>query len=291
MRRYWYALTTLALAAGCTGANPGRDAGEAARSLVRVELSYTRAGVTPVAYDAQAHFVRYRAFDPASVPTILGLPDFDGLPLDGCKASDGTAALDEALATDPARAPMEVALLDAGRLEVRGPVDRAALLPHHYPELVPFVSGTVYGGDDTRPVALALGQLYTVSSDGGEEVGPFNASVLAPRAFPTLALDALHRGSDLELRWPPEAATAEPLLIEVRWSSRAGAHVVRCRVRDDGSFAVPHDAFDALPPTLQLQSATVTASRVSRGALYAHGAGRGELLVELRDVANLQVVQ
>src|SRR5262249_20637728 len=136
-----------------------------------------------------------------------------------------------------------------------------------------------------------LGQLYTVSSDGGEEVGPFNASVLAPRAFPTLTLDPLHRGSDLELRWPAEAATAEPLLIEVRWSARVGARAVRCRVRDDGSFAVPHDAFEALPAASALQSATVTATRVSRGLLYAHGAGRGELLVELRDVANLQVAQ
>jgi hypothetical protein len=278
---------------GCSGRDVGRDAGDLTRSLVRVDVSYTRvAGATDLRYDAQAHFVRYRSLDPSGVPTLLGISDPESLPLDGCRVSDGTADLDEALSSDGTQRglPAEVALLDAGRLEIRGPLDRATLLPHHYPDLVPFVSGMVYGGDEAHPVTLALGQPYQVTGDGGEEVGPFVASALAPAAFPSLAVAPLRRGFDLEARWPRlEEASDEPLLLEVKWSSRLGARAVRCRVRDDGEFNVPHDAFDALPAPSLLASATVTATRLVRGPLAAPGVGRGELTVELRDVVALAV--
>jgi hypothetical protein len=283
-------------AAGCTGRDGVRDAGESVRGLVRVDLSYTHASGTAISdarFDAQARFVRYRAFDTASVPTILGFADFDGVPLDGCKVSDGTAELDSALSADAVTPTAEVSLLDAGNLELRGPPvngDSTALTPRHYPELVPFVSGVVYGGDELRPVALALGQPYQVAGDGGNEVGPFTATVTAPRSFPSLNVDTLHRGSDLDVRWSTDAApTNEALVLEARWSSRAGTHTVRCRVRDDGSFSIPHDAFAELPPTAALSSATVTATRLLRAPFFAPGAGRGELTLALKDVAALQV--
>jgi hypothetical protein len=115
--------------------------------------------------------------------------------------------------------------------------------------------------------------------------------VTAPRSFPTLSVDLLHRGSDLDVRWSTEAApTAEPLVLEARWSSRVGGtHTVRCRVRDDGTFSIPHDAFADLPATTALSSATVTATRLSRAPFFAPGAGRGELTLALKDVAALQV--
>ncbi len=292
-------LSAFGVVAGCNGRDAIRDAGDAAHSLVRVEVSYTRAmGEPDLRFDAQAHFVRYRSFDPAGVPTILGLPDYESIPLETCRVSDVRADLDEALAIEgdltTRGIPAEVALLDAGRIEVRGPVDRAVLRPHHYPELVPFVAGVVYAGDETAPVTLGLGQSYQISGDGGEEVGPFLASANAPRAFPSLTVDTLHRAggiaSDLELRWTDGAEGAEPLLLDIKWSSRtrgAGAREVRCRVRDDGEFAVPHDAFDSLPA--QPSGATVTATRFARGPIVAPGAGRGEFTLELRDVAPLQV--
>jgi hypothetical protein len=290
----------LALTVGCTGRDGVRDAGESSRSLVRVEVSYTRASIDARAlndaarFDAQAHFVRYRSFDPTGIPTILGLADYDSIPLDTCRVSDGQAELDEALSIEgnSRGVPAEVALLDAGRIEVRGPVDRAVLRPHHYPELVPFVAGVVYAGDEASPVTLALGQPYQVAGDGGEEVGPFIANTVAPRAFPVLSVEPLHRAGgiagDLEVRWADTGD--DPLLLEVKWAGKTGARAVRCRVRDDGEFAVPHDAFDSLPVTFAPASgATVTATRLSRGAFTALGAGRGELLLELRDVAPLQV--
>ncbi len=294
MRRLAPIALAVVFAAGCTGRDAVRDAGDAVRGLVRVDLSYTHtAGMLPgdARFDAQARFVRYRSFDTASVPTILGIADFESLPLDGCKASDGTAELDSALAADSVAPTAEVALLDAGNLDLRGPIDRAAITERHYPELVPFVSGVDYGGDEMSPVALALGQPYQVVGEGGNEVGPFSATVTAPRSFPTLSVDLLHRGSDLDVRWSTETApTSEPLLIEARWSSRiGGTHTVRCRVRDDGAFSIAHDAFAELPATTALSSATVTATRLQRAPFVAPGAGRGELTRALKDVAALQV--
>jgi hypothetical protein len=289
------ALVFAATGIGCTGRDGVRDAGDAVRGLVRVDVSYTHAASSVAAdarFDAQARFVRYRSFDSASVPTILGFADFDGVPLDSCKVSDGTAELDSALAADNVAPTAEVALLDAGRLELRGIAsnDRALLTPRHYPELVPFVSGVVYGGDELAPLPLAVGQPYSISGEGGNEVGPFSATVVAPRSFPTLTVDSLRRGSDLEVRWSTETSpTTEPLVLEARWASRLGTRSVRCRVRDDGAFAIPHDAFADLPPTASLASATVTATRLSRAPFFAPGAGRGELTLALKDVAALQV--
>src|SRR5262249_42927825 len=116
--------------------------------------------------------------------------------------------------------------------------------------------------------------------------------VVAPRSFPVLSVDPLHRGSDLDVRWSTEPSpSAEPLVLEARWTGRAGAgtRTVRCRVRDDGSFSIPHDAFADLPATAALSTATVTATRLSRVAFFAPGAGRGELTLALKDVAALQV--
>jgi hypothetical protein len=295
MLRRALVLFSLLAVAGCTGSSSPRDAGDSTRSLVRVNLSYTRSAgsqdPSAARFDAQAHFVRYRSFDSAAVPTILGFTDFETIPLDSCRVSDGTADLDEALSADGTAhgVPAEVALLDAGRIELKGPADRASLRPRHYPELVPFVSGVVYGSDDAAPVQLGLGQPYQVSGDGGEEVGPFAASVAAPRAFPSVSASPLRRGSDLDVRWSDAEPGAEPLLLEVKWSSRLGARAVRCRVRDDGDFSIPHDSFDALPAAGAIANATITAIRQQRSPIQAPGAGRGEFTVELRDVAPLQV--
>ena len=103
-------------AAGCTGRDGVHDAGDSARGMVKVDLSYTHTVGQPAAdvqFDAQARFVRYRAFDPASVPTILGFADFDAVPLDSCKVSDGTAELDDALASAFSRADI-FTVLNAG---------------------------------------------------------------------------------------------------------------------------------------------------------------------------------
>src|SRR5438132_12216631 len=91
-------LFCLVVVAGCNGRDGVRDAGDSAHSLVRVEVAYARALNGEATFDAQAHFVRYRSFDPAGVPTILGIADYDAIPIDTCRVADGQTELDEALA-------------------------------------------------------------------------------------------------------------------------------------------------------------------------------------------------
>lgn len=288
-RRSWLSLLFLFSFTACSVPVTGKDAGESTLNLVRVDLSYTRGGGDSVRFDVQAHFVRARNFDPSAVPTLLGFPDFEGVTLDSCRMYDGTAVLDDALADGMQRQTAEVALLDAGHLELHGTNSRTQLVAHHYPELVPFVSGVVYGTDEGESLPLTLGQSYTIFGDGGEEVGPFQATANAPQSFPELQSPVLRRGMPLDLRWS-SASGADPLLIEVKWSSRSGGRAVRCRVTDDGQFTIGRESFETLPPTGQLGSVTVLAMRVGRGPFEAPGIGRGELAIELRDATALQVL-
>ncbi len=287
-------LLALSLTAiGCQGRDASPGIGESNGNLVRVELGYTQvAGQSELGFDVQAHFVQYRSFDSASIPALLGLSDFSSVALESCSETDSIRDLDRALASATASsatgvAPSEVALLDAGRLELLGPQDRAALTPRHYPDLVPFVYGVVYGGDEQSPISLALGQSYQVSSEGGAEVGPFAVSAVAPQAFPTLSIGNFEAGRPLELHWM-DATPGEPILLELKTAWRGGSRSVHCRVSDTGAFIVPRELVTALLQP-NLISASISAARVKRANLEAPSAGRGELVIALRDVVPIQV--
>jgi hypothetical protein len=305
----------LASLGGCSRSEL-RDAGHApTQGSIHVQLSFTRiGGGLPVQFEGQAHFARYAVADSELVPTLLGLADDEAIPLDTCRAVDSARELDRALDADPAAG---VELLDAGRLTVHGPRDQTALVAKHYPELTPFVTGVVYDAAESLPLALEPGALYEVEGEGGEEIAPFQAQAQAPRAFPSLDVPVYRRGGDLELRWSDAASGAEappePLLLTVAWSSwssgstvgsraRTTAGEVRCRVRDDGSFTVPRELLETLPPANRLAAAQVSALRLRRAPLSVPGAlpyskesgggfdrFGGALVVGLREVAPLPV--
>ncbi len=285
-----------ALTLGCNAPDEGRDAGEAAseqRALAQVALTFTRAGEAAPRFEAVGHFVRYRATDSARVAVVLGLSDDEAIPVGTCRLVDAAEEVARAVTSSPD----VVQLLDAGRLLVKGPTDATMLPPRHYPDLTPYVTGVVYGLGDVGAIALDPGGFYQVAGEGGDEVGPFTAQITAPREFPSLTVAPLKRGGDLELRWSEAADATEPLLVTVAWSSRGGAREVRCRVRDTGAFRVGHELLPlpALPSGTRspdaLYGAEVTATRLHRGALWAPGAGRGELTFGLREVLPLAVVE
>ena len=155
------------------------------RPLVHARRRQRRAS-TP-RFDAQARFVRYRSFDAASVPTILGFADFDGVPLDGCKVSDGTAELDSALAADSVgadrrgraarRRQPRAARSRRSRGHLAAPLSRAGPVRQRR---------GLRRRRDRRRSRSASASPTQVSGEGGNEVGPFNATVTAPRSFPTL---------------------------------------------------------------------------------------------------------
>ena len=294
MRRFGPIALAVVFAAGCSGRDGVRDAGDAVRGLVRVDLSYTHtAGMLP----ATPASTRRRASSATARSTPTASRPSSGSPTSTACRSTAAASSTAPPSSTPRSPPTTSRPPPRSRCSTpatssctaRSTAPRSRRV--HYPELVPFVSGVVYGGDELRPVALALGQPYLVTGEGGNEVGPFSAAVTAPRSFPTLSVDLLRRGSDLDVRWSTEGIVSnEPLMLEARWSSRiGGTRMVRCRVRDDGSFSIPHDAFTDLPAAAALSSATVTAARLARAPFFAPGAGRGDLTLALKDVAALQV--
>ena len=282
-------LAMVALPIGSCQHQSARDAGgEPLRSSVRVGLTFTRIGTgRGIRFEGQGHFARYAAVDADRVPTILGLPDRDSIPLDGCRVVDSASELDRALSA--ANSPIDVKLLDAGRLIAKGPIDATALVPRHYPELTPYIAGVMYRAEESPSLDLDYGANYEVAGEGGEDIGPFTAQVHAPRAFPTLDVPVYQRGGDLEVRWQNAGEASDPMLLTVAWTSKAGALEVRCRVRDDGSFTVPRELLAAMPAPSQLTTAEVSAVRARRSPLAAPGASTGELEVALREVLPLPV--
>lgn len=279
----------LALAtSGCQGSSPRTfDPVDVQHSLVRVDLSFTRADHDAPRFDGEAHFIRYRALDPARVPRLLGLTlDRDGQALDACRASDGTAELDAALAGDAQ--PAEVILLDAGRLDVHGPQSASVLKPHPYPEVLPFVSGVIYayaGDEENAPLDAMPGETYVLEAEGGLEVGPFTAAVSAPRDFADVEIAAYQPGQDLALTWTPDDASAA-LDLELKWASPTGtAQTLRCRAADDGVFAVPAALLADLANSAEGATLSVAVSRHHRASFDAPGVGYGELSIELRSLA------
>ena len=220
--------------------------------------------------ETQVQFARYRPAAAAEVPRLLGVADFERIPLDSCEARDVAAELDEALAASH----VEVSLLDAGRLELRQGPRVAELQPTHYPEVVPSVAGMVYVGAE---IPLQLGGSYQLLGDGGLDVGPLSASAVAPRAFPQL-MPLERRADELVVRWTA-SGDEEPALVEVKGSTR----VVRCRARDDGELAVRRALYDTLPDG----AVTLSVTRRARAVLSAPGIGDGQLSIVLRDEASL----
>lgn len=284
----WLALAGFLPAASSCSRSEVRDVGEPLRSTARVTLTFTRIGAGEgIRFEGQGHFARYSAAEADRVPALLGIPDNNAIPIDSCRLIDSALELDRALTA--ARAPIDIKLLDAGRLAARGPIDSTHLVARHYPELTPYVAGVVYGAEDALPLALSPGSLYEVVGEGGEEIGPFTAQAQAPRAFPGLDVPAYRRGGDLELKWVESGEPSDAALLTVAWSARGMAREVRCRVRDDGAFTVSRELLTAMPPPNLLTSAEVSMVRARRSPLVAPGTAPGELIVALREVVPLPV--
>lgn len=255
--------------------------GEATRSLVRIDVEYARtSGASDVRLDAQAYFVRYRGLDDRQVPTLLGFPPAVSLGPDRCLVIDDRAALDRALATRSAVA--DLALLDAGRVELRAGAEPLPLWTRHYPELVPGLTGTVYGATGSVPSAVVLGATHTIATEGGSEVGPFSVSAVAPPAFPDASVERTPAG--LRLKWTPVGSGT--LDVEVRSGLPRSARTVMCRVPDQaGAYTVPAAVLGAFGPAttpvrIILRNRTQTPFEIA-------GLGQAELNLELRETLRL----
>ncbi|HEX2570399.1 MAG TPA: hypothetical protein VH877_12650 [Polyangia bacterium] len=281
----------LALTLGaCTAPEGVPDAGLRTASLARVDLGFTR-DTRGIHFGAQAYFARFRPGEDGRAATLLGLGHDDRIPLDSCTEIDGAAELDRAFSGSGSA---DVELLDAGQVTVRGPGQATQLGRRRYPDLTPEVTGVIYSTAEGSAPVLEPGALYELSGDGGEEIGPFQVVVPAPRAFPALESARLRNGGDVELRWTPAGPggekTTETVFITVSWVLRTGAREVHCRVRDTGSFVIPPSYLASLPTDEEaLGQVEVMAARLRQSTFTAPGVGpRGGLAtLTLRDVVPL----
>ena len=118
-------------AAGCTGRDGVRDAGDSARSLVRVDLSYTHAAgaaaTMPASTPRRTSSAIARSIPPACRPSSASPTTTASRSTPARSPTAPPSSTRRSAPTALSGLPAEVALLDAGRIEVRGPVDRAAL--------------------------------------------------------------------------------------------------------------------------------------------------------------------
>ena len=275
-----------ALLAGCAPVRDGeRDGkGQAPHALVRVDVQYQRVANGEVTLDAQAYFIRYRGLDDSQVPTLLGFQGPRTIGTERCVSIDDKAALDRALASRAATA--EVELLDAGRLELKAGDVRLPLDARHYPELVPGVVGTVYGGTGSLPAARVLATTHTLGTDGSGEVSAFSVQAPTPGAFPEGKIERTTHG--LRLRWTP---IGDKLIdVELRPNGRRSARAIHCQLPDTlGSYVVPNAILAALGASLpDLQ---VTLRNRQKTLFDIPQLGRGELNLELRETLRIGAVE
>jgi hypothetical protein len=279
------------LALGCSGEQPGDGAEASDRSfgLVAVEFTHDVDALTATAPESvevttTAQFVRFAAIDRDRVARLLALPlhpRHDLPELDTCQVYEQAPVLSET-ETD-GEGGGYVDLLEAGELEIDAGTERLALEPRYFPGLLPFISGVVYGEAQTSRTQQA-GQVLARAS-GSDAVGSFQVAGMTPD--PLLArpeFDAMTAGSrataPLELRWNP-ATTGDSnaaAYVAIGDGSKVSERVLRCRVVDDGSFAVERQLLDEIigPGTEQL---AIEGGRIRQVDFSARGLDGAELRV------------
>lgn len=242
-----------------------------------------------------AQFVRYRALDRELVARMLALPldPHHDLPaLDRCSVYD--LSIDQAASVAlETETPGTVELLEAGDLEVHSGGRSVTLLPRHFPGLLPFISGVVYGESQVTRVELA--QKVQARTAGGASVGSFQASARIPR-LPMItglagsgpsARVSLTAGQDLSLRWQPRVSVDVPAVTYLELRHHRGDKrdlALRCQVRDDGAFTVPAARLSGIRGRVELELV-----RLASAPFEAQGLDSGELRVAVKDTAELQI--
>jgi hypothetical protein len=252
-------------------------------SYARVTVAYVHRHGAPAHQDeleAEAQFVSYSNAEAPAVAALLGQPP-EPTRRGECRIIDRRARSEHAGAT--AGPDVEIALLDAGDLEVHGPTGRTHLTPRRHPDLVPFVAGVFYAASEppTLLEPTPAGEVQILGT-GGPEIGPFTVTVPFPLEAP--ALDVNWSAAGLDLRWR-SADEEEGVAVEIRDAHGDGSRSLACLTADDGAFVVPA----ALIQVLAARELQVTATRQRRQSFTADGIDSGEVTLALRDVAELSL--
>ena len=300
--------TALASAAGCTTVGHDADAGSTVGSqngafgLIRIErdaadlreadrqlalLLDGRRELEAALRDGDAALDGTDAVAAAQLPPVEGprakavigatFARFEGvqgravIDLVGGHATDlETCSLvgDEILTAEP---DAEVALLDAGSIDVRVRDSETRLAARTFPDLGGLASGVFYAEDAELEAADADSDEYLIRGSGGDEILPFEVVVVAPRSFDELAVNgrtftgmgALDRRDGLFVAWDA-GDPHDRVEIEV---SAAGA-VLSCLAIDDGEMLVSAESLGVLGPA---DDARLTIRRVRQQPFDVNG--------------------
>lgn len=268
------------------------DAGSRTFGRLAVVLSVPRDGAVTV--EAAARLLRYRGVDRDGAQILAGARDYDVDPMGACTLVDEEAILDDALATSPPDAAVQ--MLDAGELFVRVAGQALKVPPRYVPEMVPFVSGVVYESGDIAldpDAELGIRAEATISAYGGHEVGRFLAPAELPsmphlltigRASPDSGTATIDSGSDLEVTWDGAARSRGTVTLVF---ARDTGPSLRCRVADTGRFVVPASRLARIVDHSQGEGITLALERLRSTPFSAPGIDAAEIDVTVRDVVAL----
>lgn len=243
-------------------------------------------------FTASAQFVRYTAIDQVQVARLLGLPldpEKDLPPEDTCRIYDLTVDPNiEGTIEDTERGNVE--LLEAGDLQVETLNGVISLFPRHFPGLLPFVSGVVYGEALSTEVKKISG--VKIFSQGGEEVGAFNVEQAESFVIPRLIqvggrnlnreVIEMEKDKKMSLVWNASGSQDSVTYIEMELSEETSDFVLRCTLLDDGEFDIPPSILTEMIPNVPNEF-VLDINRINRKFFSATGLDQGELRVVVRD--------
>jgi hypothetical protein len=282
------ASTTVFIGCGA-GSDEGTLSSQQERSFGLMSITYTRdAAASDLELLTTAQFVRYSAVEATQVARLLALPldpQRDLPAADSCQLYDLEVDLQDNVADDQELASIE--LLEAGNLDVRTSAGSLSLVPRHYPGLLPFIFGVVYGEGQADRVAQA--GTVEVSGNGGEMVGAFAVKSATPELPQLTSLGGeMDPRQSLALGWQGTAQQGDTFYLELRKVDGKEQQVLRCRPNDDGTFNVSSSDLAGLGLTsgdrLQLDAA-----RLRRTDFSASGLESAALQLTIRDRATLSV--
>lgn len=232
--------------------------------------------------------------DSALADALVGQP-----PADAPDLQPDTCALQALAGQDvaalPALRPQSWAqLLDVGNLELRAGQQRLPLRIQLLPAIIDATRGVRYEGaaEHGRGI-LSAGQLQ-LAATGGDGVAAFSVAVRVPRPVritfvgeqPPQAgiVRGVAANSEIRLRWGSVDGAAELELI-VGMQSAAEPGWLRCRLRDDGEFAVPAELAAKLPARSEQRPWVLMLVRRARAAIG--GFAGSALVIELADAVHL----
>lgn len=260
---------------------------------VSYEHDWTASG-DAVLLTTTAQFVSYTALDRDQVASLLALPldPRRDLPTpDQCKLYDLSVEPSEDMAEEVEEVLGNVELLEAGDLRIQTDSRTVTLSPRHFPWLLPFISGVIYG--EAQTTLMEEESAVRVTSEGGGAVGRFEAQAVSPelpRLFRLGDQEPSHQieadsGRDLEVRWQSvDVQPDEITYLALGYSKDKHELSIRCRPRDDGTFFIPRDMLS----DLARGKATLELARLRRTSFAAEGLEEGELRVTMRDTTTVQ---